>query len=166
MVTQRVYRCCTFNGDDGAVVSLVGVVCAGRVALVPPLVFGPEPLDDQPDLIARVPLHPHLAVPHPGLIRGVREALVSCGHHPHLPPEGIVSVQKPLEVLRAGAFVPRDGAGQGEGEARDTVQRSVWNRYVAALGKLERCEKENRDGVRGRGVGERRLPRSPPSQEV
>lgn len=145
--------CCTFHSHDGAVVSLVGAVSAGCVTLVSPLVLRPEPLDDQPDLIVRVPLHPHLAVLHSGQKRGVREALVPGGHHSHLPPQGIVSVQKPLEVLRAGAFVPRDRAGQGEGEACDAVQGSDWNRYVPTLGKLKHWKKKKSEKQWGKGSG-------------
>lgn len=134
--------CITFDRHCGTVVSLVGAVCAGSVALVLPLVFSPEPLDHQPDLVPRVPLHPHLPVPHPGLERGVGEALVPGGHHSHLPPTRIIPVQEPLKFLRTWPIVPRHSAGQGEGEPCDAVEGSNGKSYVATHSILEHCERK------------------------
>lgn len=104
--------CLTSDRYSSTVVALVSAVCAGCVALVFALVFNPEPLDHQPDLVAGVPFHPYLPIPHPGLKRGIWEAIVSGGHHSHLPPLSVVSVQEPLKVLRTRAIEGGHSAGQ------------------------------------------------------
>lgn len=135
----------TFHSDCCAVVSLVGAVRARGVALVLALVFSPQPLHHQSDLVPRVPLHSHLPVPDPALERGVRKAFVPGGHHSQLPPAGIVSVKEPLELLRARAFEPRHATRQREREASHAEQRSGGEGHVAAHGALEHCEKTHTD---------------------
>ena len=132
----------TFDSHWAAVVPLVGGVRARCVALVLPLVFGSEPLDHQPDLVPRVPLHPHLSVPHPALVGGIWETLVSGGHHSHLPSSGIIPVQVPLKVLCTRAFIPWNSAGQGELEPCNAVEGSRGKCYVATHSVLEHCERK------------------------
>lgn len=136
----------TFDRHGGAVVPLVGGVRAGRVAFILPLIIRSQPLDHQPDFVARVPLDPHLPALHPGLERGVREALVPGGHHSHLPPFGVVSDEEPLKVLRARAVVSGDGTGQGEGEPRHAVQRARGKEHVATQNALEPWGREMATG--------------------
>lgn len=129
----------TFDGHFVAVVPSVGAVRAGSVALVLALVVGPELLDRQADPVPRVPLHPHLAIPHARLVGGVGEAVVPGGHHSDGPVAGFVLVQEPLKVLRPRALVLGHGAGQRQGEARHAEQRSGGEGHVATHGALEHC---------------------------
>lgn len=134
-----IYAYCTFDSHCGTVVSLVAAVCARCITLVLPLVFSPEPLDHQLDLVVRVPLHPHLPIHHPCLVRDIREALVSGRHNSQLPPKGIISVEEPFKFLRTWAFIRWHNTGQGEGEPCNTVQGSCWKRYITAHSQLKHC---------------------------
>lgn len=132
----------TFDSHWATVVPLVGGVRARCVALVLPLVFGSEPLDHQPDLVPRVPLHPHLPALHPALVRGIWETLVPGGHHSHLPSSRIIPVQEPLKVLCTWTFVPWHSTGQGELEPCNAVEGSRGKCYVTTHSVLEHCERK------------------------